>query len=57
MTIKKIDITAPPNSLFQGISICRSIIEAHSGTIAAENKDEGGSRFYFELPLDSMQYS
>ena len=40
-----------------GLSICRSIIEAHSGTIAAENKDEGGSRFYFELPLDRMQYS
>ena len=40
-----------------GLSICRSIIEAHSGTIAAENRDEGGSRVYFELPLDSRQYS
>ena len=40
-----------------GLSICRSIIEAHSGAIAAENRDEGGSRFYFELPLDCMQYS
>ena len=40
-----------------GLSICRSIIEAHSGVIAAENKGVGGSRFYFELPLDRMQYS
>ena len=40
-----------------GLSICRSIIEAHGGTIAAENREEGGSRFYFELPLDSTQYS
>ncbi|MBE6041202.1 MAG: DUF4118 domain-containing protein [Clostridiales bacterium] len=40
-----------------GLSICRSIIEAHNGTIAAENREEGGSRFYFELPLDSKQYS
>lgn len=37
-----------------GLSICRSIIEAHNGEISAENRDEGGSRFYFELPLDSM---
>lgn len=34
-----------------GLSICRTIIEAHGGTIAAENRVEGGSRFYFELPL------
>jgi len=40
-----------------GLSICRSIIEAHGGTIAAENREEGGSRFYFGLPLDSTQYS
>ena len=40
-----------------GLSICRSIIKAHGGKIAAENRAEGGSRFYFELPLDSKQYS
>ena len=40
-----------------GLSICRSIIEAHGGAIAAENRNEGGSRFYFELPLDFRQYS
>ena len=35
-----------------GLSICRSIIEAHGGAISAGNRDGGGSSFYFELPLD-----
>ncbi|MBR1910400.1 MAG: DUF4118 domain-containing protein [Lachnospiraceae bacterium] len=39
-----------------GLSICRSIIEAHGGEIAAEDRKEGGSCFCFELPLDSRQY-
>ncbi|MCL2332633.1 MAG: sensor histidine kinase KdpD [Actinomycetia bacterium] len=34
-----------------GLSICKSIIDAHGGTIAAENIDAGGARFSFELPL------
>lgn len=34
-----------------GLSICRMIIEAHSGKIWAENKKEGGAIFYFSLPL------
>ena len=34
-----------------GLSICRTIIEAHGGHIRAENRVEGGARFVFTLPL------
>jgi len=34
-----------------GLSICRSIIEAHDGHIEADNKSAlGGARFSFALP-------
>lgn len=34
-----------------GLAISRRIIEAHGGTIAAENIPGGGSRFIFSLPI------
>jgi PAS domain S-box-containing protein len=34
-----------------GLAICRSIVEAHGGTIYAENRQSGGAVFYFKLPL------
>jgi signal transduction histidine kinase len=34
-----------------GLAIVRAIIEAHSGTIRAENTPEGGARFIFSLPI------
>jgi two-component system sensor histidine kinase KdpD len=33
-----------------GLAICRAIIEAHGGSIRAENRPGGGARFIFELP-------
>ncbi len=36
-----------------GLAICRAIIEAHGGTIRAENRAGGGARFLFELPLST----
>ncbi len=38
-----------------GLSVCMSIVRAHSGTMAAENLPEGGARIWFELPLEDSQ--
>jgi two-component system sensor histidine kinase KdpD len=35
-----------------GLSICRSIVKAHDGTIEAENKAAGGALFRFVLPVE-----
>jgi len=34
-----------------GLAICQSIILAHGGEIAAENRPEGGARLQFRIPL------
>ena len=34
-----------------GLAICRAIVEAHGGTIMAENRDEGGACVRFTLPM------
>ena len=34
-----------------GLSVCKAIIEAHGGSVAAANVPEGGARISFTLPL------
>ena len=38
-----------------GLAVCRSIIEAHGGTIEATNRPGGGARFRFTLPIFAEQ--
>ena len=35
-----------------GLTLCRSIIAAHGGTICETNHPDGGARFVFTLPLE-----
>jgi signal transduction histidine kinase len=49
--------TTKDNGMGIGLSICRSIIEAHGGRIAADTQSaHGGARFYFTLPAASKTY-
>jgi two-component system sensor kinase FixL len=34
-----------------GLSIARSIVDAHQGRIFAENNSDGGATFRFDLPV------
>jgi two-component system sensor histidine kinase KdpD len=34
-----------------GLSIARGFVEAHGGTLTAENRDGGGARFRIDLPV------
>ena len=38
-----------------GLSICRSIIDAHEGKIWATNNADCGATFYFSLPVDRQE--
>ena len=43
--------TSKPEGMGMGLSIARTIIEAHNGSIWAENRDHGGATFRIRLPL------
>jgi two-component system, LuxR family, sensor kinase FixL len=46
--------TTKPEGLGMGLAIVRSIIEAHAGTIEAENAEGEGARFHFTLPISAV---
>ncbi|MBR1173762.1 HAMP domain-containing histidine kinase [Bradyrhizobium sp. KB893862 SZCCT0404] len=43
--------TTKPEGMGMGLAIARTIVEAHHGTIAAENQPWGGALFTIRLPL------
>ncbi len=40
-----------------GLSICRSIMEAHKGDIRAESEPGRGATFYIALPIDGEKHN
>jgi signal transduction histidine kinase len=45
--------TSKAEGMGMGLSIARSIIEAHNGLIWAENRDHGGASFRIKIPLSN----
>ncbi|GLS21691.1 histidine kinase [Labrys miyagiensis] len=47
--------TTKPQGMGMGLSIARTIIQAHGGAIRAESRDGGGAVFRVQLPLDDVE--
>jgi len=43
--------TTKKSGMGMGLTISKGIIKRHRGELGAENRAEGGSRFWFTLPL------
>jgi C4-dicarboxylate-specific signal transduction histidine kinase len=47
--------TTKRTGLGMGLSVCRTIVEAHEGRIWAENNPDRGATFVFEIPIKSNE--
>ena len=45
--------TSKAEGMGMGLSIARTIIDAHKGLICAENRDHGGASFRIKLPISN----
>ena len=45
--------TSKAEGMGMGLSIARTIIEAHNGLISAKNRDHGGATFRIKLPISN----
>ncbi len=50
----RVQLEAAQSGVGLGLTICRAIIEAHGGTIQAQNRSTGGAVFSFIIPLDQL---
>jgi len=48
-------VTSKPNGMGIGLSICRTIVEAHGGRIWFEPRKQGGTAFHFTLPVGETE--
>lgn len=53
-TLFDASFTTKPAGMGTGLSICRSIIEAHDGEVGASNNPDFGATFHFTLPAANV---
>lgn len=52
-TTGKDDIVDGKRGIGLGLAICKAVVQAHGGSIRAENPPSGGARFVFSLPVEA----